>query len=100
MKPGMWRSYARLAEWIHDVMKCLPDPIHKRTCHSRQLRLFVQVLQHLDEEGNARVCSLLRGMYQDTVLIVGQADSYVAHAFDAVDIVVKQNGCSQLQVAA
>ena len=51
---------------------------------------LMQVLQHLDEEGNARVCSLLRGMHQDTVLIVGQADSYVAHAFDAVDVVVKQ----------
>ncbi|KAK9831282.1 hypothetical protein WJX74_010231 [Apatococcus lobatus] len=59
-----------------------------------------EVLQHLDEEGNARVCSVLRGMHQDTVLIVGQADSYVAHAFDAVDIVVKQDGRSHLQVAA
>ena len=62
--------------------------------------LDVQVLQHLDEEGNARVCSLLRGMHQDTVLIVGQADSYVAHAFDAVDVVVKQDGHSHLQIAA
>ncbi|KAK9863227.1 hypothetical protein WJX84_009464 [Apatococcus fuscideae] len=58
-----------------------------------------EVLQHLDEEGNARVCSLLRGMHQDTVLIVGQADSYVAQAFDAVDVVVKQNGQSHLLLA-
>ena len=89
------------AGWM-DIVKHLSvsHSIDKRIRHSRQLRLLVQVLQHLDEEGNARVCSLLRGMYQDTVLIVGQADSYVAHAFDAVDIVVKQNGCSQLQVAA
>ena len=57
------------------------------------------MLQHLDEEGNARVCSLLRGMHQDTVLIVGQADSYVAQAFDAVDVVVKQNGQSHLLLA-
>ncbi len=59
----------------------------------------LQVLQHLDEEGNARVCSMLRGMYQDTVLIVGQADSYAAQAFDAVDNVVKQHGQSHLQLS-
>ena len=60
----------------------------------------MQVIQHLDEEGNARVCTVLRGMRQDTVLIVGQADSYVAQVFDAVDVVVKQDGVSHLQLAA
>uniref|UniRef100_A0A7R9VBR7 RecF/RecN/SMC N-terminal domain-containing protein n=1 Tax=Chlamydomonas euryale TaxID=1486919 RepID=A0A7R9VBR7_9CHLO len=48
-----------------------------------------EALQQLDAEGCARVASLLRGLPQETVLVVGQAHSFVAQAFDVVDIVIK-----------
>ena len=36
-----------------------------------------QVLQQLDGEGCARVCSVLKSMPQASVLVVAQANSYV-----------------------
>ncbi|KAK9830414.1 hypothetical protein WJX72_011641 [[Myrmecia] bisecta] len=56
-----------------------------------------EVLQQLDGEGCARVASVLHKMPQDSVLVVGQAQSYVTQIFDAVDTVVKQNGCSHVE---
>lgn len=58
-----------------------------------------QVLQQLDEEGCARVAAVLRHLPQSTVLLVGQADSYVARTFDAVDVVVKQGGQTTIEAA-
>ncbi len=52
----------------------------------------MQVLQQLDEEGCARVAGVLKRLPHNTVLVVGQADSYVSQTFDAVDCVVKQSG--------
>jgi hypothetical protein len=60
----------------------------------------VQVLQQLDDEGCARVAAVLRRLPHDTVLLVGQADSYVAQTFDAVDVVVKEGGQTSVEVAA
>ncbi|KAK9812526.1 hypothetical protein WJX73_005975 [Symbiochloris irregularis] len=60
------------------------------------LMVLDEVLQHLDGEGCARVCAVLKELPQATVLIVGQADSYVLQEFDAVDTVVKENGCSKV----
>lgn len=59
----------------------------------------VQVLQQLDEVGCARVASVLKRLPHTTVLVVGQADSYVAQTFDAVDCVVKQNGQCTVEAA-
>ena len=60
----------------------------------------VQVLQHLDSEGCKRVSSVLRSLPQSSILVVGQADSYVTQIFDSVDIVVKKGGCSALELSA
>ena len=54
--------------------------------------MLMQVLQQLDEEGCARVAGVLKRLPHNTVLVVGQADSYVSQTFDAVDCVVKQSG--------
>ncbi len=59
----------------------------------------MQVLQQLDEEGCARVASVLKRLPHTTVLVVGQADSYVVQTFDAVDCVVKQNGQCTVEAA-
>ncbi|KAK9831419.1 hypothetical protein WJX81_003210 [Elliptochloris bilobata] len=45
-----------------------------------------EVLQQLDGEGCARVAAVLRGLPQESVLVVGQANSFVTEAFDAADV--------------
>ncbi|KAG1672698.1 hypothetical protein FOA52_005175 [Chlamydomonas sp. UWO 241] len=70
-----------------------------------------EVLQQLDGEGCTRVASLLRALPQESVLVVGQAHSFVtqesvlvvgqAHsfvtqAFEVVDTVVKTGGSSRI----
>jgi hypothetical protein len=59
----------------------------------------LQVLQQLDAEGCARVAAVLRGLPQASVLVVGQAHSFVTEAFDTVDVVVKRGGCSSVEAA-
>lgn len=60
-----------------------PPPCPAQVCCSGPCAQLVrlgrgaQVLQHLDGEGCARVCAVLKELPQATVLIVGQADSYV-----------------------
>ncbi len=58
-----------------------------------------QVLQQLDEEGCARVAGVLKRLPHTTVLVVGQADSYVAQTFDAIDCVLKESGQCSVQEA-
>lgn len=58
-----------------------------------------EVLQQLDGEGKVRVSTVLRGLPHSTILVVGQADSHLAQAFDNVDVVVKRNGCATVQKA-
>ena len=55
-----------------------------------------QVLQHLDEEGCSRVATLLKALPVETVLVVGQAHSFVTQAFDVLDVVVKRGGASSI----
>ena len=55
------------------------------------------MLQQLDGEGKARVGAVLRNLPQSTVLVVGQADSYLTNVYDNVDVVVKRNGCATLE---
>jgi len=42
---------------------------------------------------------VLRGLPQASVLVVGQAHSFVTEAFDTVDVVVKRGGCSSVEAA-
>ena len=58
-----------------------------------------QVLQHLDGEGLSRAAAVLRSLPQDTVLVVGQAHSFVSQIFDTNDVVVKCGGSSFIEVA-
>ena len=52
------------------------------------LLVLDEVMQHLDEEGCVRLASLLRTMDQfKTVLVVAQAQSFMAREFDYVDVV-------------
>ena len=55
------------------------------------------MLQQLDGEGKARVGAVLRNLPQSSVLVVGQADSYLTTVYDNVDVVVKRNGCATLE---
>ena len=55
------------------------------------------MLQQLDGEGKARVGAVLRNLPQSTVLVVGQADSYLTNVYDNVDLVVKRSGCAVLE---
>lgn len=69
--------------------------------HSSRVHLFVwtqQVLEKLDGEGCARVASVLRGLPQRSVLVVGQAHSFVTDAFGTVDVVVKSSGRARVQL--
>lgn len=59
----------------------------------------VQVLQHLDSEGLSRAATVLRSLPQETVLVVGQAHSYVSQIFDTTDVVVKRGGSSFIEAA-
>ena len=56
-----------------------------------------QVLQQLDGEGKHRVGAVLRNLPQSTVLVVGQADSYLTQVTDNVDVVVKHKGCATIE---
>ena len=63
------------------------------------LLVLDEVLQHLDQEGIARVAALLRGLPRGTVLLTSQADSSTAHLFDVVDRVFKRAGASGVATA-
>lgn len=70
---------------------CREHATHAGTC--------AQVMQQLDEEGCARVASVLRRLPHTTVLLVGQANTYVSQTFDAIDVVVKQGGQTTVELA-
>jgi hypothetical protein len=57
-----------------------------------------QVLEKLDGEGCARVASVLRSLPQRSVLVVGQAHSFVTDSFGTVDVVVKSSGRARVQL--
>lgn len=59
-----------------------------------------QVLEKLDGEGCARVAAVLRDLPHDSVLVVGQASSYVTEAFQVMDVVVKTGGRASIELAA
>ncbi|KAL0029555.1 hypothetical protein WJX79_003952 [Trebouxia sp. C0005] len=56
-----------------------------------------EVLQQLDGEGKSRVGAVLRNLPHTTILVVGQADSYLAQITDNVDVVIKRNGCASIE---
>ncbi len=59
-----------------------------------------QVLEKLDTEGCLHVARMLRSLPgSKTVLVVGQANSYVTNAFETVDVVVKRGGRATIELA-
>lgn len=60
------------------------------------LLVLDEVMQHLDEEGCARVASVLKGLPYPSVLVVAQAHSFMTQACDATDCVVKRGGASTI----
>ena len=54
------------------------------------------MLEKLDGEGCSRVANVLRGLQYDSVLVVGQANSFVEETFQAVDTVVKAGGRARI----
>ena len=56
----------------------------------------LQILQQLDGEGKARVVKVLKELPNSTVLVVGQADSFVTQHAAGVHVVTKQNGSSSV----
>ena len=75
------------------------DPAAARGGVACDLLVLDEVLQHLDQEGIARVAALLRGLPRGTVLLTSQADSSTAHLFDVVDRVFKRAGASGVATA-
>lgn len=57
------------------------------------------MLQQLDGEGKSCVGAVLRNLPQSSVLVVGQADSYLTQVTDNVDVVVKRNGCASIETS-
>lgn len=57
----------------------------------------LQVLQHLDNQGCAAVASVLRSMPQDSILLIGQDNTFATESFDTIDVVTKQGGCSTVK---
>ena len=74
------------------------DLVRSRGRLSCNLLVLDEALQQLDAEGCSRVASVLRNLPHDSVLVVGQAHSYITQVFDVMDIVVKRAGGSRVQV--
>ncbi|GAB4817224.1 hypothetical protein N2152v2_004270 [Parachlorella kessleri] len=62
------------------------------------LLVLDEVMQHLDEEGCLRVAGLLKQLPYSSVLVVAQAHSFLTQALDAMDIIVKKDGVSMLEI--
>ena len=75
------------------------DLVRSRGRLSCNLMVLDEALQQLDGEGCARVAGVLRGLPHDSVLVVGQALSYVTQVFDVMDVVVKHAGGSLVQIS-
>ncbi|GBG88087.1 hypothetical protein CBR_g46458 [Chara braunii] len=75
------------------------DFASERTGVHSDLIVLDEVLQHLDMEGRDRVISLLRAMDKGTVLVVSQAFSDVAEAFDMIDWVIKRRDTATIECA-
>ncbi len=59
----------------------------------------LQVLQQLDGEGKARVVKLLKELPKSSVLVVGQADSFVTQHAACVHVVKKQHGRASVVIS-
>lgn len=93
------QKYDRCSTWTTlAAMPCPPQtpPPTLRTLSDTQ----VQVLQHLDDSGCDAVAGLLAGLPLESVLVVGQANGFLSQSFDAVDVVVKKDGRSSVDVSA
>ena len=53
---------------------------------------LLQILQQLDGEGKGRVVKVLKELPKSSVLVVGQADSFVTQHAACVHVVKKQHG--------
>uniref|UniRef100_A0A6U1KZY2 RecF/RecN/SMC N-terminal domain-containing protein n=1 Tax=Tetraselmis chuii TaxID=63592 RepID=A0A6U1KZY2_9CHLO len=56
-----------------------------------------EVLQHLDNQGCAAVATVLRSLSQDTILLIGQDNTFATESFDAIDVVTKEGGSSRVE---
>lgn len=61
---------------------------------SSNLIVLDEILQQLDAAGCERVAQVLGSLPHESVLVVGQAHSFVTEAFDRTDVVVKRGGRS------
>jgi hypothetical protein len=84
--------------WVAATPRGLSFSLHKQSI--ALLLLLPQVLEKLDEEGCACVASLLKGLPYSSVFVVGQANSFVTKEFASVDTVVKEGGCSSVEIGA
>ncbi|GAX81139.1 hypothetical protein CEUSTIGMA_g8573.t1, partial [Chlamydomonas eustigma] len=78
-----------LALGFADLLRC-------RGRLSSNILVLDEVLQQLDGEGCSRLADVLRGLPHDSILVVGQANSYVTQVFDVMDVVVKRDGSSHI----
>eukprot|EP00873_Tetraselmis_striata_P041002 jgi/Tetstr1/461266/TSEL_006393.t1 len=68
----------------------------RRGRFSCNLLVLDEVLQHLDNQGCAAVATILRSMSQDSILLIGQDNTFATESFDAIDVVTKEGGCSSV----
>ncbi len=57
-------------------------------------------MQHLDDEGCARLTQQLKQLPRSSVLVVGQAAGFAARHIDDSDTVVKAAGVATIQLDA
>lgn len=58
---------------------------------------WLQVMQHLDEQGCESALEAIMQMDRSSVLVVGQMASFATRHLDSCDTVVKENGVSSIQ---
>lgn len=59
---------------------------------------YVQVMQHMDDEGCGRLTKQLKQLPRSSVLVVGQAGSFAARHIDDSDTVIKEGGFATVQL--
>jgi DNA repair exonuclease SbcCD ATPase subunit len=70
------------------------DLVRARGRLSCNLLILDEVLQLLDSEGCSRVAIMLKSLPHETILVVGQARSFIESSIEIVDRVVKSSGSS------
>ena len=73
------------------------DLVRARGRMKSNLLILDEVLQQLDSEGCSRVALMLKSLPHSSILVVGQARSFVESSIEVVDSVIKSSGSSSVR---